>query len=269
MPSADPAGTLRYLLARANPFSDLVWVRHRASGLHYRVNVRDVVGRHILRYQGYEHGLTAWLLGRLAGAGPSALFVDVGANLGWYSLQAAHLDNVGRVLAIEPEPANHALLRVNVERNGLAGKVDTMAVAAGAAPGSAVLHAYKSSNLGKHSIAVDHGGGSHVVRVESLDGLLEHAGLGSSPIAAIKIDVEGYEPSVLAGASAALQRCQALLVELSPALSREGGLDLPAMIEVVRLAGLRPRIWDREGPVPDFAMLAAGTCQGTVGFGRD
>ncbi len=80
--------------------------------------------------------------------------------------------------------------------------------------------------------------------------------------------MEGFEPAVLAGASSALQRCQALLVELSPELSRKGGLDLPGMIEAIRRSGLRPVIWDREGPVPDFAAIVASERQITVGFER-
>jgi len=268
MKRADPLGSLRHLLARANPFSDLTWARHRATGLHYRVNARDVVGRHILRYQGYEHGLTAWLLERLAQAGGSALFVDIGANLGWYSLQAAHLAGVARVVALEPDLRNHTLLRANVERNGMGDKVDALALAAGPGPGLAMLHTYKSSNLGKHSLAVDHGQGGSWVGVESLDTLLQRLGLEEGPIAAIKIDVEGFEPAVLEGASGALQRCQALLVELSPELSRKGGLDLPGMIGAIRRSGLRPVIWDQEGPVPDFAAIAACGKQITVGFER-
>jgi len=268
MKRADPLGSLRHLLARANPFSDLTWVRHRATGLHYRVNARDVVGRHILRYQGYEHGLTAWLLERLGAGGDEALFVDVGANLGWYSLQAARLDCVGRVVAIEPDLGNHTLLRANVERNGLGDKVDALALAVGAGPGLAMLHAYKASNLGKHSLAVDHGRGGSWVGVEALDTLLDRLGQGSGPIAAIKIDVEGYEPEVLAGAGQALGRCRALLVELSPELSQRGGLDLPAMIDAIQASGLRPAIWDREGQVPDFAAIRANATQMTVGFHR-
>ncbi len=268
MKRVDPAGALKHVMARVNPFSNYTWARDRATGLRFRVNVRDVVGRHILRYQGYEHELTAWLVQRLDSGASGGVFVDVGANLGWYSLQAARRDSVAKVVAIEPELGNHQLLRTNIERNQLGKKVHAIACAAGAGPGLAMLHSYKASNLGKHSLAVDHGRGGGWVGVEALDTLLERLGLGDAPIAAIKIDVEGYEPQVLQGARQALARTGALLIELSPDLSLQGGLDLPSMIDAIAAAGLHPAIWDREGPVPDFANIRASTRQMTVGFER-
>lgn len=268
MKRVDPAGALKHVLARANPFSSYTWARDRATGLRFRVNVRDVVGRHILRYQGYEHALTAWLVQRLDAAGKAGVFVDVGANLGWYTLQAARRDSVAHVVAIEPELGNQQLLRANIERNRLGSKVHALACAAGAGPGLAMLHSYKASNLGKHSLAVDHGRGGGWVGVEALDTLLDRLGLDDAPIAAMKIDVEGYEPQVLQGARQALTRTRALLIELSPDLSRQGGLDLPSMIDAIAAAGLHPAIWDREGAVPDFAGIRASTRQITVGFER-
>lgn len=268
MKRVDPAGALKHVLARVNPFSNYTWARDRATGLHFRVNVRDVVGRHILRYQGYEHALTAWLVQRLDAGGSGGVFVDVGANLGWYSLQAAARDSVATVVAIEPELGNQQLLRANIERNRLGTKVQAIACAAGAGPGLAMLHSYKASNLGKHSLAVNHGRGGGWVGVEALDTLLERLDLGGTPIAALKIDVEGYEPQVLQGARQALSRTKALLIELSPELSLQGGLDLPSMIDAIQAAGLHPAIWDREGVVPGFDGIRSSTRQITVGFER-
>ncbi len=268
MKRVDPAGALKHLVARANPFSNFTWAFDRDTGLRFRVNVRDVVGRHILRYQGYEPALTAWLVQRLDAGVSRGVFVDVGANLGWYSLQAARRDSVAKVVAIEPDLGNHQLLRTNIERNQLGPKVDAIACAAGAGPGLAMLHSYKASNLGKHSLAVDHGRGGGWVGVEALDTLLERLGLGDAPVAAIKIDVEGYEPQVLKGARQALARTGALLIELSPELSLQGGLDLPSMVDAIAAAGLQPAIWDREGTVPGFASIRASTRQITVGFER-
>src|SRR5690606_20449606 len=59
----DVIGSLKYLLLR--PFLRQAWARHRDTGLVYRVNLRDVVGRTILRRRAYEPDLTAWLLREL------------------------------------------------------------------------------------------------------------------------------------------------------------------------------------------------------------
>lgn len=263
--SLDPLGSIKYLLLR--PFARQAWARHAATGLVYRVNLRDVVGRTILRRQGYEPDLTEWLLGGLDGRAPG-VFLDIGANIGWFSLQAAHSGKVARVVAIEPDVGNHALLQENIRRNDLGERIDAIACAAGAEAGLARLHRYKASNLGRHSLVADHGHGGNWVVVEAIDALLARLGLADAPIAAIKIDVEGYEPMVLAGARSALQRARALLVELSPDLSGQGGLDLPAMLDDIAAAGFRPETWDQPGPVPGFDALRRYPGQVTVGFRR-
>lgn len=263
----DLAGSLKYFFLRLTPFVQQAWARHSASGLKFRVYLRDVVGRTILRRHAYEPQLTEWLLARFE-RGAAGIFIDVGANIGWFSLQAARSPQVPRVIAIEPDVGNHQLLRTNVQANGLGDRIDAVACAAGAGNGLARLHQYKASNLGRHSLLADHGHGSSWVPVESVDGLLEQLDLGDAPIAAIKIDVEGYEPAVLSGAQQALQRAQVLLVELSPAMSRDGGLDLPAMLDAIAEEGFVPDIWDQSGAVPDFAGLREHAGQVTVGFCR-
>lgn len=263
----DVIGSLKYLLLR--PFLRQAWARHRDTGLAYRVNLRDVVGRTILRRRAYEPDLTAWLLRELGdGGAEQGVFLDIGANIGWFSLQVAHSGRAGRVVALEPDAGNHALLQENIRRNGLGERVDAIACAAGAGAGLARLHRYKASNLGRHSLVADHGHGGNWVVVESIDTLLDRLGLGEAPIAAVKIDVEGYEPMVLAGARGALRRARALLVELSPDLSAQGGLDLPGMLDDIAAAGFAPATWDQPGPVPGFDRLRSHPEQVTVGFRR-
>ncbi len=263
----DLAGSLKYLLARLNPLAEQAWARHRASGLRFRVNLRDVVGRTILRRTSYEPELTTWLLAGFE-RGAEGLFIDVGANIGWFSLQAARSARVSRVLAIEPDGGNQHLLQANIGRNGLDARIDAISCAAGAEPGLARLHQYKASNHGRHSLLVQHGRGSSWVPVQPLDALLDQLGLGDAPIAAIKVDVEGYEPWVLDGAASALRRADALLIELSPEMSRAGGLALSGMLDAIAAAGFVPEVWDRDAPLPGFEGLRDCPDQVTVGFRR-
>jgi FkbM family methyltransferase len=263
----DPAGALKYLALRSLPFVRQAWARHRDSGLRFRVHLRDVVGRTILRRRAYEPLLTNWLLARLRQDG-GGLFVDVGANIGWFALQAARAGQVEQVLAVEPDVLNHALLRRNIEANGLGGRVLPVACALGDAPGLARLSVYKDSNLGKHSLVVDHGHGGCWVPVLPLDGLLASLGLADRPLAALKVDVEGFEPRVFAGAARALARCATVLVELSPELSRAGGLDVAAVLDRLQAAGFEPQAWDQAAPLPGFEGLRRTDRQVTVGFAR-
>lgn len=263
----DLPGAIKHAMLRLMPWVQTAWARHRATGLVFLVSPRDVVGRTIMRRHAYEPALTDWLLAAID-AGPAGIFIDIGANLGWFTLQAARRPNTQRVVAFEPDVGNHRLLQRNLDRNRLADRVDAVACALGGETGLARLSRYKGSNLGKHSLAVDHGQGGTWVPVEALDTVLGRLGLAQAPVAAIKVDVEGYEPLVLAGAGSALARARALLVELSPELSRAGGLDLPAALDAIAAAGFVPEVWDQPGPVLGIAQLRDRAGQCTVGFRR-
>ena len=70
----------------------------------------------------------------------------------------------------------------------------------------------------------------------------------------MKIDVEGYEPEVVAGAKQALARAEVVVVEHSPGLSQAGGLSYEGMLDQLYASGLTPyRLgvdeWTKESPV--------------------
>ena len=197
--AVDVLGSIKHLLLRFMPWIDEAWATHRDTGLRFRVRPRDAVGRTIMRRRAYEPQMTDWLLANL-GKGSQGIFVDVGANLGWFTLQAARHERVQRVVAIEPDAVNHGLLQANISRNPSRAPVDAVLCALGAASGLARLQRYKGSNLGRHSLLKDYGHGGSWVPIERLDELLQRMQLAEAPIAAMKIDVEGYEPLVLAGA---------------------------------------------------------------------
>ncbi len=214
-------GSLAFLAAWVTPWRPAFPV-HAKSGLRFYVHHRDAIGRHIAKYGMHEPLVTGWI-SKFLDSTSAALVVDIGANLGWHALHAAKHPNVERVVAFEPDPFNAWLLERNLAENGIGNVIlDTRAV--GAASGVAQFYRYKSSNAGRHSLAVDHGYGSRFVVTTGLDGALAGMGFGERRIALIKIDVEGYEPAVIAGASTALERTDALIVEHSPDWSRTAGL---------------------------------------------
>lgn len=132
----------------------------------------------------------------LASAGPDPLFVDCGANLGWYSVVAASLG--ASVLAFEPMPANAALLHDNVIRNGFAERVVVVEAAVGATPGTARLE-LSAQNQGDHRVVAAPTGKPFVdVPVTTLDFEIERAFPARRP-AVIKIDTQGSEVAILRG----------------------------------------------------------------------
>src|SRR6478735_744736 len=75
----------------------------------------------------------------LASFAPSAVLVDIGANVGMYTVWAA-VTRGARVFAFEPEAQNYALLNRNIVLNDLGEQVTAYCVALSDAAGYSMLH---------------------------------------------------------------------------------------------------------------------------------
>ena len=136
---------------------------------------------------------------------PDGSFVDIGANVGVYTLTAAtHMSARGRVLALEPNPPAAARLRFNIDATST-GRVDwpqvvVLEVGVSDRVGEFDLH-LDARNLGGSSIAtsaassVSSPGGVTRVRCLPLALILKEQGLDR--IDALKIDIEGAEDLAL------------------------------------------------------------------------
>jgi len=146
------------------------------------------------------------------------LFVDVGANVGSYTILAAGACGTS-VIAIEPIPSTFAHLQDNVRLNGLSTLVTALNLGVGATAGK--LSFSDQLDTMNHVLTVDEGNSISGVwiPVETIDTLLDER----SPTI-VKIDVEGYEASVLQGATRTLdsENLLAVLVELNGSGVRYG-----------------------------------------------
>lgn len=152
------------------------------------------------------------------------VFLDVGANVGWYTVHAARrVGPSGKVIAFEPEPSNLAMLRRNVEVNGLSNVV-VEGVALSSAEGSFKLYLEKG-NLGMHSLVLEHEGGQHYVNVQTVR--LDDYWKGKGAIKLVKLDTEGAEGMILAGMRETLRRHGRLelIVEYAPQRLKKSGYD--------------------------------------------
>lgn len=153
--------------------------------------------------------------------------VDVGANIGLYTLAAARLVGTeGTVLAIEPSAREHSALLQNLALNSL-GRVRVDDRAVGSEAGRRVLHLADAQHAGQNTLgSVVYGGvsvvGSEEVAVASLDQIIAEAGL--TAVSVLKIDVEGAEHEVLRGALRCLDELRpVILMELQePSLAALG-----------------------------------------------
>jgi len=248
-----PIGTLGFLVAWLIPWRSAFRTRAKDSKLYFYAQCRDLIGRHIAKYGTHEPRITQWMADYLAAAPSRGIVVDVGANLGWHSIHAAQYASVDTVVAFEPDLFNTWLL----DRNLTANKIDKVVVnacAIGARRGIARLHRYRSTNFGRHSLLTDYGYGSRLVPLTDLDSALKALSLADQPILVLKIDVEGYEPAVIEGASRTLARTQAVILEYSPDLEQEGEMQLGDMVDQLHAAGFTPHVFKDERQIAEVSL---------------
>jgi FkbM family methyltransferase len=197
-----PLALRRRLLAWISSTVDPRWawrpclVTVEPEGLLMEVLPDETMSRSILYYGVYEYAPSELVRAYLA---PGDTFVDVGANMGYYSLlAAARVGGSGRVLAFEPSARVRARLERSVSLNGFT-HVAVRSEAVGEVNGHVTLVEPGSDN---HGLAfVQKEGGVDVgarVRSVTLDDVL---GAGKPTPALIKVDVEGGESEVFRGAS--------------------------------------------------------------------
>ena len=80
----------------------------------------------------------------------------------------------------------------------------------------------------------------------------------------LKIDVEGYEPAVIAGAARTLARTQVVLLEYSPGLSGAGGLSTDAMAELMVATGFTPHRLGADGKLVVAPLADLRGVQGQI-----
>ncbi len=162
--------------------------------------------------------------------------VDVGANIGFYTLESSLLVGAsGRVISIEAAPPHLKALQENIQRNGLR-NVAIIKNAVGDRVGEATLALPQGDNLGMFTLGPVASEEMYRVEVQRIDDVLEQQGVQCVDL--IKMDIEGSEFRALIGAATTLARFKpALLLELNePALQRCGS-STRAVKELLSKAG--------------------------------
>ena len=136
--------------------------------------------------------------------------VDVGANLGYYSLLAAKaVKETGRVWAFEPEPHNFLRMMKSVHASDLQ-NVAPVQMALSDKPGTGKLYLAPPSEPNAHTLTQDRGLGSLDVPTTSLDDFWQAKGTGRMDL--LKVHVFGDEPIVLRGSRRVLHDSRPMVV---------------------------------------------------------
>ena len=161
-------------------------------------------------------------------------FVDVGANVGGYSVRAWNMG--AKVIAIEPDPDNYCVLKLNLELNQCS---DTcvLNIAAGIREEVRELYYSISGHPAGYSLldARSSGKVKCSVEVKPLDLIIPPL-LSNQCVDLLKIDVEGVEADVINGALDLLKCTRYLIVEVIPSTKSR----LLEVLDLLKPLGFKP-----------------------------
>jgi FkbM family methyltransferase len=180
---------------------------------------------------------------------PDGVVVDVGANVGFFSLRFADwVGAEGLVVAIEPEERNHAELLRRVARRGYVERVAIHRAVADSTAGEVLLEV-NPDHPGDHKI----GGAGIAIPALTVDSLRTAIG---RPVSLIKIDVQGAELRVLEGATSVLAADRpALFVEVDPGALNRFGTSAAELLAFLAGYGYSPCRSTHQGSEPMTARL--------------
>lgn len=226
--------------------SDLAEVRTRHGVLRFRQLRSAFTASAVERFHTDEPETLAWI----DGFAPGAVFWDIGASIGVYSLYAALKPDI-EVFAFEPSGFNFGVLVEHIALNGLGERIRPLCIALGNREGLGSLYMSQASP--------GHGGNTldrpenqytsftpvfrQAVLAFSIDSLRTAYALPAPTH--IKLDVDGIEDEIVAGGRGTLPQVESILIEVQG-----------------RIEGERERVLEQQlaqaGLVEDPAIRAAG-----------
>ena len=242
------------------------WMRERIAGAAVVVT-RDPIDGHemkmtpdyvdLLKGEGYEKGTTR-IFTALVKEGMN--IVDIGANVGYYTLLAARrVGPHGKVYAFEPEPRNFRLLMENLRLNGYENVVAIQRAVSNESGTAPLFLSPRCS--GAHSLVSTRDPGNETLAVETvtLDEFFKMEGYPA--IQVIKMDIEGWEMEALDGMNKLITRSRplTLIVEFYPwGLLGRGMRPLALTSKLMELGFALSVIDEETGQATPFAEYHCG-----------
>jgi len=143
------------------------------------------------------------------------VFVDIGANIGKYTIMQAKILKEGKIISIEPESRNFKMLKKNISLNHL-NNVIPIKIACSDSKGTSNFWLGAEGEGTAHSlIKIKDRSKKISTKTDKLDNILKKLKIDHADL--IKVDVEGVEPKVFLGASKILKKRPKIIFEaLSP-----------------------------------------------------
>lgn len=225
-------------------------IRHATVAGSYtmQLDLANVVHRQI--YMGcFGHAMTRWAKTLLH---PGGTFLDVGAHAGYFSLIAAdRVRGVGRVVAVEPNPIVFTALSAHLASNRIS-QVRAYNWGLSDAPGSIAIHVPGAEGFRDYNATMLNRPGWTAIDtpVRRLDDCI--AEWQVERIDLMKVDVEGWEPRVLAGGAVSLSSgvVRHMMIEINGPRLVEAGSDPAALLDDLAALGFEPARIERGRAMP-------------------
>ncbi|WP_405778393.1 FkbM family methyltransferase [Streptomyces sp. NBC_00859] len=207
------------------------------SGARFALDTQDLIQRYLYMFGVWEPNMTHWLRSRLR---PGDTFVDVGANIGYFSVLASRLvGGDGQVVAVEASPVFHRRLLQHARLN----ECDNIRAVNTAVADTRKLLTFilaSSHNMGANSIVPYDGTAESTFDMEALPlaEVLRPEEITTARV--IKVDVEGAEGSVIRGLLPVLDRLRPdaeITVEVTPSRMEQVGDCVDELLDAMRQRG--------------------------------
>lgn len=221
----------------------------------------EVMRPYLMRRGQWEESTTA-LLGRLLRTG--SRFLDIGANVGYFSILAHKLDIDIQIDAVEPHPVTYALLQANLWANEARARLHNTAL-------GDIRRLLPMStppmNPGDARVGVLTPDGRYdlIVPVVAADEVFAHRTFD-----VVKIHVQGFEPDVVLGMERIVRESPGivLVVKFFPTAILDRGLDPPEVLDRYRQLGYHIAVNDDGGTGTCTAAEVFEHCRSAGSDGR-
>lgn len=166
---------------------DMIKIEHNGRIFYFEEEVEGNVLRTLKKGRFYEQTMLKFIVKNAT----QGVIIDVGANLGNHSVFLAGNIKNTKVIALEPNPEIFKTLKSNIWKNKLLSKTELYNIAAGNKNRTCDIELGPNKDMGRGRIVE-----GESIAMKTLDELV-----GNEKISIIKIDVEGFEPQVLRGAT--------------------------------------------------------------------
>lgn len=229
--------------------SNKIYTKKLPGKILIRLRPEEHIQKELFWYGYYEKPIGMILKSLLQ---PDSVFIDAGANIGYFSLLAARQSPVGSIMAFEPVSHLYQELKANVALNKFC-NVTTVNLALGEQEENRLIYLSGQDNEGMSSFhkPENYSGKSEMVKVIPLDKWMMDSAI--KKIDLIKIDTEGSELTVLKGMKEVIKRFEPLIVlELNPFTLSQFGLKPADVISYINELAYRIFMITEKGKLTTF-----------------